>query len=1425
MQKMAELDREVPFAVSINPSSIYEGQQASIEVRLMKDYNEAKTVTWKIKQADGSLALGTDFVDITGAVALAGTSANTFQVTSKPGSVASGSKSFKLSLSSGEFSAEFDLIVRDSGSSSTVAITSTDNAGYINLANRANYTVSGVCSTVAGSVTLVADVSGDEISNSVNCAANLTWSIPLNFSSVVSDGTVNLTVTHVGGAGSIAATTLQIQKDTQNPSVAVTAPAAMSAINATTASGFNLSGTCSEFVRIVTVNFSSSGGGTPVMASALCLNILGSGAWNTTANLSSLLDGTITASVSHSDAAGNSQSASRAFTKDNLIPTVSITAPTALTMFNLANYNAVSISGACDKNGASVTASGPLSGTLTTTCNGTNYTLSGLTLTGADGVKSLTVTILDTAGNSSQASVNVQLDSSVPTATLTGTPNANSNATALNVTVGGSNVAQYVYKVGNLATTDCANAAGYSAAVAIATKITDALGADGDKKLCVRGINANNNTQTLASATSFTWNKDVVAPTLAISTPIAGYYVNSLNKTGFAVTGTCSENGTANVNIAGSAAANVDCAIGNWTANLDFSAASDGPVFILVSQTDSAGNLTQVSRLFTKEVVVPTISFTAPAVGAYINNANKAAFTVSGNCSDYSATPNIAITGGSSTVSVACNGTTWTADIPFGNGVDTQTLTATITDAAGNPADTSRLFNRDTQDPTVTIASPAAGSYVNNANKAAYAVSGTCSDDGTGNVAITGSATATADCASGAWSKNLNFTAATDGAVSITVTHTDPAGNTKQATIGFVKDIVAPTVTLTTPLAGACMNNTTSSSQTITGTCINGDGTVRVSSSDMAAPGYVDTTCSSSAFSVTANLSTVNGQADGYQPTVTVTQTDAAGNPGTASRQFKKWNGALTLAHGGWNDVYAVGAKTYADATASEPGVVRINWFAMPASNTCQPDSFRIYRASSSGGAYSQVSADIPPNTLTYTDTTLVAADFGKGWYYKLRPVIMGTEQQFADNNFTELRVVAPPDNMALMHRWVANQEVCGLMGRTPDSSNNYRCAYSGWGQTSGNYDMGYDMLVDRNELGCNYTKNCGPGTNQACAGTVFSNISNPQASALNAPDDAVFYDNVSLGKCWVKVSGTWRESNDSNAAMTSVVRGTMTSAKSHLPPLVYLNQTLSNSSCAANAVTLSQVTGFTTANKRLLRQKEWRAGAAWAPNLDYVAAGQSSLDNYIKALESGSNTSGYCSADNGHSGLAANHLASGGLDFDLPFFVFQTGSNVATIKCQSRYGLQDMAGNVWEWTSDQLGSCTALGNGCVGVTSSVDAGNSDMLNFRFDGVNEGPGGGAVTDWYIQNSSFSATYFSLPLGLPMLNSDSGNAVTIASLGATKLHDDYFYFSPGNGNATRGLFVGGSWSYGSYVGRWFSAWNGAPSITNNNIGVRCGVPLP
>ncbi|MGE9746245.1 Calx-beta domain-containing protein [Bdellovibrio bacteriovorus] len=104
-------------------------------------------------------------------------------------------------------------------------------------------------------------------------------------------------------------------------------------------------------------------------------------------------------------------------------------------------------------------------------------------------------------------------------AVLGGRPANPSNVEDLDVTVSGTNVTHYRYKVGAQSSTDCTVSAGYSAETAVGSKITDDLAALANQnlKICVVGKDANNFWQPFNAATTYSWSFDTVHPSVMIS--------------------------------------------------------------------------------------------------------------------------------------------------------------------------------------------------------------------------------------------------------------------------------------------------------------------------------------------------------------------------------------------------------------------------------------------------------------------------------------------------------------------------------------------------------------------------------------------------------------------------------------------------------------------------------------------------------------------------------------------------------------------------------------------------------------------------------------------------------------------------------------------------------------------------------------------
>jgi len=238
---------------------------------------------------------------------------------------------------------------------------------------------------------------------------------------------------------------------------------------------------------------------------------------------------------------------------------------------------------------------------------------------------------------------------------------------------------------------------------------------------------------------------------------------------------------------------------------------------VTVEATDLASNVATVNdsnsvlgnqlRLYVKEVTKPTITFTAPASGAYLSS-NTPAITfqlrdeTNGSGIKISSL-SIKIDGGTAlsntssgvTVTTVTGGynITYTPKTALNDG--SHTVVVNVQDNDGNSSTaTSRNFTVDTVPPTLNITTPAETTTYKNV--AAFTVIGTTNDSTSSPVTATvklnsGTATAVTLDASGNFSKALTLV---EGTNTITFTATDLAGKTTMVTRTVILDTVAPTV-------------------------------------------------------------------------------------------------------------------------------------------------------------------------------------------------------------------------------------------------------------------------------------------------------------------------------------------------------------------------------------------------------------------------------------------------------------------------------------------------------------------------------------------------------------------------------------------------------------------------------------------------------
>ncbi len=133
--------------------------------------------------------------------------------------------------------------------------------------------------------------------------------------------------------------------------------------------------------------------------------------------------------------------------------------------------------------------------------------------------------------------------------------------------------------------------------------------------------------------------------------------------------------------------------------------------------------------------------------------------------------------------------------------------------------------------------------------------------------------------------------------------------------------------------------------------------------------------------------------------------------------------------------------------------------------------------------------------------------DRARIYYYKVVPVLDGIELNYVDDGSPRpqniIRVTVPPRNQALVHRLIANRQTCREMSRahSGDVKTFYTCEYNGVGSRSLSvpwrseamlYDIGGDVLVDRFEVGCSFSR---------------GDISNARSIYSGSTNDQLAYD------------------------------------------------------------------------------------------------------------------------------------------------------------------------------------------------------------------------------------------------------------------------------------------------------------------------------
>lgn len=597
------------------------------------------------------------------------------------------------------------------------------------------------------------------------------------------DGALTFTLTSRDAASNANSISPIFTKDTLAPATPVVAlnldPITSANQAAITAAGTGEPGT--------TIALTVSSSGTPVTTTGV---VAANGTYSIVFDATSLADGTVTASVVLTDAAGN---ASAAGTDTALKDATAPGAPTILTPAanTVVRSNNVTLTGAGEIAGVAEAFEGDVLLGSATVANDGSWSIP-ITVTG-DGNHTITARQRDSVGNQGLdlASRTFFLDVVAPTLVSTDPANGAVSSSIPNV--------KATYSEGlSLGSIQVANRVG--TIVDGSTSLVDATMTWTPTQALLETASpftattqATDNGGSNSASTAFSFNIDATAPAApTITAPAANA---SLSNPSVVISGTAEAASVVTVRegtaVLGSIPAD---GAGAWSITKSM---GNGSHTIGVSAVDAAGNLSgTAARTFsvTADTVAPGAPVIAsPTQGATLNNA---LVTISGSTEPSAV---VRVTEGVTQVAqtTATTSGSWSTTATFALGA--HSIKATATDGVGNVSvqTVARAFtiSNDFTPPSVpTITSPAQ----NAVSGTIVSFAGTAEPGAT--VRLKEGATEVANAVagnSGAWSTTASVT---DGSHSVVATATDPSGNPSDPTAAraFVVDSTKPKATITT---------------------------------------------------------------------------------------------------------------------------------------------------------------------------------------------------------------------------------------------------------------------------------------------------------------------------------------------------------------------------------------------------------------------------------------------------------------------------------------------------------------------------------------------------------------------------------------------------------------------------------------------------
>ncbi|HAV1787540.1 TPA: Ig-like domain-containing protein [Enterobacter hormaechei subsp. xiangfangensis] len=777
--------------------------------------------------------------------------------------------------------------------------------------------ISGTSTAEAGQ-TVTVSLNGKDYTTTVSANGSWTLNVPAADLAGLTDGSVTVTASVSDKAGNPASVDHALTVDVTVPAVTIHTVAGDDVINVAEHNQAQIisgSATGAAAGDKVTVTI---GGQTYTTV----LDAAGNWSVGVPANvISGLSDGTVTVSVSVTDAAGNTGSGTHNVTVDTGLPSVSFNAISDDNVLNAVEKGQdLSVSG---------TSANLAEGTqVTVTLNGKNYTAT----TAADGTWSLTVPAADLTGlgqasytlnatatngvgNSVSNSANLLVDTALPTVTI--------NTVAGDNVINAAEVAAGQTLSGTVANAEAGNTVtvaigGHSYTATVQNNLSwsvnvpsDVLTALGNGSLSVTATvtNGHGNTGTGEREIAI----DANLPGLRVDTVAGDDVVNTIEHAQNLIVSGTSDGlapGTAlTVTVNGKDYAATVLADGTWRAAIpstDVSAWPEGTVKISVTGDSAAGNPITISHDVTVDLATVAISINALATDDVINAAEKGAdLVLSGVTTNVEAgqTVTISLNGRIYTTTVDDSGN-WTYTVPSADLAGLKdgdaSVQVSVTNVNGNSASAGREYSVDATAPSVTINTIATDDILNATEaKSDLAISGTSTAEAgqTVTVSLNGKDYTTTVSANGSWTLNVpaaDLAGLTDGSVTVTASVIDKAGNPASVDHTLTVDVTVPAVTIHTVAGDDVINVVEHNQAQIVSGSATGAAAGDTVTVTIGGQSYTTVLDAAGNWSVGVPASVISGLSDGTA-TITASVTDAAGNTGSGTHNVTVDTGLPTV--------------------------------------------------------------------------------------------------------------------------------------------------------------------------------------------------------------------------------------------------------------------------------------------------------------------------------------------------------------------------------------------------------------------------------------------------------------------------------------------------------------------------------------------------